>query len=209
MELDIAKNKKNVVGKSEAGEENVPSFWTIMKRVIIIGSITFLIISCIVNVMRYFDKKDLEKLLTRKRDAIAKVLYTGNMKGNYAVIEYYVDGIKYEAKESIKSYSTEPGEYFKMIYDSLAPKAIHVYFECPLFLTNNNVDTTEGRIIYIDDYAVRFSYTVGHKEYLKFQDIGENQIDLFKKNDIFTVRYKRDEPLIAIIELIPKAECPF
>lgn len=152
----------------------------------------------------YLGKKEHVKTLTELKSkanyTVGKVIRRGNMKGNYAVLEYQINGKEYKTKQDCGTNDIEEGEYFRIMYDTTDFYNCIVLFEEPIFLDTENIVNECGKIFSIDNgYRVRIEFYVNNSRYTRSQNIYPDDT-FFKLDKMYKVRYKVDNPNIAIID---------
>ncbi|MEI7977667.1 MAG: hypothetical protein WCI53_02380 [Bacteroidota bacterium] len=169
-------------------------FWIVISCAISFGVFYF-----IAQIGVYYDKKEVEKIKENECIVEGIIIKTGSMKGSYVVAEYYIEGNRYQKRESSYSDDIVIGEKFKIRYDRTDPSSSRIIYEEPFFKTSDKTSITSGRIIQVDSYTFRFEYTIKGIEYKKFQHYpkGKN----FKEGATYTVEYLIDKPQIAVLKI--------
>ena len=164
----------------------------------IVGSLMF----GIMHLTKKAHLQEIKELRSKAKYTIGKVTRQGNMKGNYAVLEYKINGKKHTTKQNCGTNDIEEGEYFKIMYDSTDIYNCYVLFEDPIFLNTEYVSTYCGKIIYVQDgYSVRIEFYVNNTRYTRSQNIYPDDT-FFKLGRMYNVRYKVSNPNIAIIDRV-------
>ena len=117
---------------------------------------------------------------------------------------YFVNGERFTGDCSYVNGDTKEDMY-KVEYDLDKPERSNAILEEPLFLENENVDSTIGDIISTTNFpkSVRFKYIAVGVEHCRFQNYND-KIYLPKKGDSYFVKFSSDNPQRSIIYLDKK-----
>ena len=167
--------------------------------IIMIGAAGFGVFYAIYSFGNYLDDKREAKIALHRGMAEGRIIKTGLNKGSYAVADYIVGGRHYTAKDDTPADDIKIGQMFRVEYDSADPTVSTILYEYPLFDKGDIIDSTVGKVIWMDSHKLRFEYTVGGETYKKFQrykkgfGIGEGRN--------FEVQYLVAKPAIALLRV--------
>lgn len=188
------------VDKKEIRKKLTP--FEILKNIfwfLCVCAVGFGIFFLIAQIGVYNKNKELEQIKTNEGIADGIVIKTGSMKGSYAIVEYYFNGVRYEKQESSYSDDVEEGQRFKVKFDKTNPSVSKIMYEETFFNTDDKTNTTTGKIVQVDGYTVRFEYEVENNKRKKFQKYPEGK--KFEEGEVYTVEYLIKNPRVAILKI--------
>ena len=145
------------------------------------------------------EQQDVREIERSKTSVIGTIIKVGNMKGSYAVAEYFVDGKRYKRKDGSPAADIYPGEHYVVIYKASSPWISRIDFARPVFMDEEKTVKTTGTIVYKDWAKIGFTYVVDGKTVKRFQ---KYIIDKgFEKGQIYPVEYLLYNPEVSIIML--------
>lgn len=144
------------------------------------------------------EKERVASIKEKAKVTTCKVISVGNLKGTYAIVEYYINNVRFERRDGSPLGTIYEGENYEIIYDSLNPKESKINFARPIFLKEQYVGVTSGSVIYINDHKVGYVYNVNGVVYRKFQEY-EISSNNFKLNETYEVIYLINNPKLSII----------
>ncbi len=167
-----------------------------------LGIIVFLfsLIYILIEVTSNRNKNRLDNINKNKKIVIGTIIKVGSMKGSYAVAEYYYNKRRYIRNQSSLSEYTYVGEHYNVICDSLNPNESTIDFSSPIFLNTQVTSVTSCKITDIDNYTIKYTYSINNIEFKKFQ--GYKQLNSnITIGKIYPVEYLIDDNRISIIKL--------
>ena len=190
--------KKKVIKASDIPKMNFLTTLLNLLRFIGVCFVGFLIFYSIfklgeVNSKKFESKIDSDSLIT---DGV--VIKTGNMKGSYAVVKYFVNGKAYLKQEGSYADDVAVGQRFKVKCYRSDPKLSLVLFSLPFFNLSDSVKSVYGEIIQMNHRTIRFKYSVEGVEYKKFQRL--NGQSKYSIGQIGKVGYLISNPSNAIFK---------
>ncbi len=176
--------------------------WTFLNAIylIIVLMIGFSLIYILSSTIAWFDAQYRDRLIKENHHTIGRIVRSGDMKGGYSVIEYFVDSIHFEIKEGAPRYCYE-GEFFRVFYDKEDPEDAIIDFSYPIFLVDQDVDFAQCKIIseynpsIYDFKNVSFKYTIDGIDYINLQRLPDSVNIVIGKN--YKVQYLIENPEIS------------
>lgn len=138
----------------------------------------------------------------------------GKTSGMDAIVEYIVNGVKYEVRTTSSAYEANVhGERFEVKYDKNNPAKSVVLTNKPVFLESESTGIEKGKITRLyrfawgggkdaTNYAVEFEYIINGEKYKKSQELHPDYKEKYPeltKGKHYEVRYWVDNPERAII----------
>lgn len=189
-------NKTSNLQKESKGKTLQGSVKSIFQ--IILTSLAVLVLFYFVQKgISYYEDQKKQKLLAHSGVAMGLIIKTGSMKGSYAVVEYFVDGKRYEKTEASPADDIKRGQRFEIKYSIDNPLDANILYEKPLFDKADKTDTVRGTVVQIDENTFRFAYVLGGVEYKKFQKKSSEFNAQLQQS--YMVRYLVDNPEIAAL----------
>lgn len=159
-----------------------------------------LIIYLGIQVISYFRNKKISRIENNKGETTGTIIDKGSMKGSYAVIEYFVGGVRYELEESVPSDDIRKGEHYQVFYDRSKPDNAFISYDLPSFLSGEETAFTEGKVVsVISRNRVSFEYEVNGKMFKRFQKCPNDAV--IQEQEVYTVEYLKKNPEIAILKI--------
>jgi hypothetical protein len=155
-------------------------------------------------------------------DAIATIsnVYSDSISTYSVSYFYYANGVRYDKVRKIsfskpfEDYGRHdfiPGEKFKMNYDIHNPDLNVVFFEDPVFTSEEYIGFTKGRLISIEGNHCKFTYNIDSTSdvwFIKLQMLAPHQKHDLILEKHYKVLYSLNDPERSIINLDQPIEDP-
>ncbi|HLP19835.1 MAG TPA: hypothetical protein VK174_06015 [Chitinophagales bacterium] len=161
--------------------------------------IGFSAIYCLSNISLWVDNRQIKKIEENLAITAGEIIKVGNMKGNYAIAEYYVNNKRYVREDEPPSRYIFPGERYEIIYDSLNPVDSRIDYAKPLFVENQQTFFVYGEVDKFtrSNNVCFFKYRVNNKQYQRCQKLPESKF--VKEGSSYKIEYLVSNPNIAIL----------
>ena len=148
---------------------------------------------------RWYEKGEISEIKKSNTSTIGTIVKVGSMKGSYAIAEYFVDGRRYEKKNSSPAEDIYTGEHYVVFYKGTAPNIAFIDFASPVFLEGEQTGATIATIVYKDWAKVGFAYTVDGQDIKRFQRCPEG-VELHEGQTL-PVEYLVKNPRVGILKI--------
>ena len=123
--------------------------------------------------------------------------------GGTTFYKFNVNGKEYGGSRIYTIGCEENGAAYEIVYDSIYPNFSEINLCKPLFLKEDIVDTTVGRIYYYDKEVIEYSYMYKDEKIKKLQFVCPDTLakykDIIKVGNTFLVKYNVTYPKVAIL----------
>lgn len=155
----------------------------------------YVLIYALMEFGAWSEQQDVREIERSKTSVIGTIVRVGSL----AVAEYFVDGKRYERKQSFPASPLYPGEHYVIIYKAASPWISRIDFARPVFLDEDETAKTTGTIISKDGVKIGFTYVVYGKTIKRFQKyiLGKG----LEKGQTYPVKYLLSNPEVSIIML--------
>lgn len=148
---------------------------------------------------RWYERGEISEIKKSNTSTIGTIVKVGSMKGSYAIAEYFVDGRRYEKKNSSPAEDIYTGEHYVVFYKGTAPNIAFIDFASPVFLEGEQTGATIATIVYKDWAKVGFAYTVDGQDIKRFQRCSEG-VELHEGQTL-PVEYLVKNPRVGILKI--------
>lgn len=140
------------------------------------------------------ENREIKRIKVSNTKTIGTVIEMTGPKNGHAVVEYFVNGKRYELNEVAPSNHTYAGEHYEVIYMKDDPGDSKIDFTAPVFLKDEYTKETNAVVIEIYRNKIGFKYDVGKGDIKRWQCWPEGVEMNLKEGDYCQIEYLVEDP---------------